>query len=44
MAASSTAVVELGFAEPPESSLLAEDFPSKIGGRPVYTFFYSIFY
>jgi hypothetical protein len=38
MAASSTAVVELGFAEPPESPLVAENFPSKVGGRPVYSF------
>ncbi|GES88346.1 programmed cell death protein 2 [Rhizophagus clarus] len=36
MAASSTAVVELGFAEPPESPLIAENFPSKIGGRPAW--------
>lgn len=31
---SSTAVVELGFAEPPESPLLAKNFPNKIGGKP----------
>ncbi|CAG8441091.1 2429_t:CDS:2 [Funneliformis caledonium] len=34
---SSTAVVELGFAEPPESPLLAKNFPNKIGGKPLYT-------
>ncbi|CAG8471917.1 12118_t:CDS:2, partial [Ambispora leptoticha] len=36
MAASSTAVVELGFAEPPAHPLTSEKFPSKIGGRPAW--------
>ncbi|RIA89022.1 programmed cell death protein 2 [Glomus cerebriforme] len=36
MAASPTTVVELGFAEPPESPLIAENFPSKVGGRPAW--------
>ncbi|CAG8443429.1 8316_t:CDS:2 [Ambispora gerdemannii] len=36
MAASSTAVVELGFAEPPAQPLTSEKFPSKIGGKPAW--------
>ncbi|CAG8544464.1 2444_t:CDS:2 [Acaulospora morrowiae] len=36
MAASSTKVVELGFAEPPEAPLTPNLFPSKIGGRPAW--------
>ncbi|CAG8462186.1 10330_t:CDS:2 [Scutellospora calospora] len=36
MATSSTKVVELGFAEPPENPLTADNFPSKIGGKPAW--------
>ncbi|CAG8530750.1 18322_t:CDS:2, partial [Racocetra fulgida] len=36
MATSSTKVVELGFAEPPENPLTADNFPNKIGGKPAW--------
>ncbi|CAG8618858.1 3280_t:CDS:2 [Cetraspora pellucida] len=36
MATSSTKVVELGFAEPPDNPLTADSFPNKIGGKPAW--------